>query len=76
MLDETSRYRAQKLANAAEKRFAECAIDLDENTLLFGQNSESNVHKSNRSTVVGKAKVMSWDDLEKAKADRDAKKLR
>ena len=72
-LDEPSKHRVQKLANAAEKRFAECAILLDENKLLFEQNSESNVRKSTKSTVVGKAKVMSWEDLEKAKAARASK---
>jgi DDE superfamily endonuclease len=74
-LDEPTKHRVQKLANAAEKRFADCAILLDENKLLFEQNCESNVRKSTRSTVVGKAKVMSWEDLEKAKAVRAAKQL-
>jgi hypothetical protein len=73
VLAEPSKSRVLKLANAAEKRFAECAILLDENKLLFEQNSESKVRKSTRSTVVGKAKVMSWEDLEKAKAVRAAK---
>jgi hypothetical protein len=73
VLGEPSKYRVRKLANAAQKWVAECAILLDENKLLFEQNNESNVRKSTRSTVVGKAKVMSWDELEKAKAARAAK---
>jgi hypothetical protein len=40
---------------------------------LFEQKDESNCHKSTRSTVVGKAKVMSYEDIIKAQAKRDAK---
>jgi hypothetical protein len=73
MLDEPSKRRLQKLANAAQKSFAECAILLDENRLLFEQNNESNCRKSTQSTVVGKAKVMSYEDIIEAQAKRDAK---
>lgn len=41
MLDGPSKHRLQKLANAAQKAFAECALLLDENRLLFEQNNES-----------------------------------
>ena len=34
-LDSPTRYRFQKLSNAAEKAFADRAILLDENNLLF-----------------------------------------
>ena len=67
------RYRLQKLANAAQKSFAECALLLDENRLLFQQNNESNHRQSTTSTVVGKAKVMSYEDVVEAQAKRDAK---
>jgi len=63
----------RKLANAAEKAFAERALLLDENRLLFEQNNESSCRQSARSTVVGKAKVMSYEDIVKAKAERDAR---
>jgi len=73
MLDEPSKQRLQKLANAAQKSFAECALLLDENRLLFQQNNERDCRQSTRSTVVGKAKVMSYEDIVEAQAERDAK---
>lgn len=72
-LDGSSRQRLRKLADAAHKSFAERALLLDENRLLFEQNNESNRRKSNRPTVVGKAKVMSYEDIVEAQAKRDAK---
>jgi hypothetical protein len=56
LLDGPSKHRLQKLANAAQKAFAERALLLDENRLLFEQNNESNCRQSTRSTVVGKRK--------------------
>jgi hypothetical protein len=73
MLDKPSKQRLQKLANAAQKSFAECALLLDENRLLFQQNNERDCRQSTRSTVVGKAKVMSYEDIVEAQARRDAK---
>ncbi|KAH7065083.1 hypothetical protein B0J12DRAFT_693463 [Macrophomina phaseolina] len=63
----------QKLANAAQKSFAECSLLLDENRVLFEQNNESNCRKSARSTKVGEAKVMSYAEIVEAQAKRDAK---
>jgi hypothetical protein len=57
VLDGPSKQGLQKLANAAKKSLAGCALLLDENRLLFEQNNESNCCQSTRSTVVGKAKV-------------------
>ena len=37
------------------------------------QNNESKSRKSTRSTVVGKAKVMNYEDIVEAQAKRDAK---
>ena len=45
-LDSPNRHRFQKLANAAEKAFADRAILLDENKLLFEQNNEKNTRMS------------------------------
>jgi hypothetical protein len=73
MLDGPSKRRLQKPANATQKSFAECALLLDENRLLFEQNNESICRQSTRSTVVGKAKVMSYEDIVEAQAKRDAK---
>ena len=72
-LDETSKQRLQKLANAAQVSFAECALLLDENRLLFQQNNESKCRKSTKLTVVGKAKVMSYEDIVEVQAKRAAK---
>lgn len=72
-LDARSKKRLQKLANAAQVSFAECALLLNENQLLFQQNNESKRRKSTKSTVVGKAKVMSYDDIVEAQAKRAAK---
>ena len=41
---------------------------LDENWLLFEQNNESNCRNLVRSTMVGKAKVMSYGDIIEAQA--------
>jgi hypothetical protein len=65
----------QKLANAAEKAFAERALLLDENRLLFEQNNESNCCQSTRSTVVGKAKMMILRALWRHKGSVMRKKL-
>lgn len=73
LLDASHRHRLQKLANAAHKCFAERALLLDENRLLFEQNNESNCRKSIRSTKVGEAKLMSYDDIVEAQAKCDAK---
>jgi hypothetical protein len=48
------------LANAAEKAFADRAILLDENLLLFEQNN-------------GKAKVLSYEDIVEAQRQCDMK---
>lgn len=73
LLDSPSRRRLQKLANAAEKAFAKPALLLDKNRLLVDQNNESNCRRSTRSTVVGKVKVMSYEDIVEAQIKRDAK---
>lgn len=72
VLDGRNKHCLQKLAHAAEKACAERALLLDENRLLFEQNNESNCRQSTRSTVVGKAKVMSYEDIVEAQAKRDA----
>ena len=61
-LDDSSKLHIQKLANAAEHAFADRAILLDENSLLFEQNNEKATRKSIRATVVGSARVMSYED--------------
>ena len=63
----------QSIRWSAQKAFAERVLLLDENRLLFEQNNESNCRQSTRSTVVGKAKVMSYEDIVEAQTKRDAK---
>jgi hypothetical protein len=63
----------QKLANAAENAFTNQAILLDENLLLFEQNNEKATHKSIRATVVGSARVMSYEDIVEAQKQRNIK---
>ncbi|KAF2185743.1 hypothetical protein K469DRAFT_156324 [Zopfia rhizophila CBS 207.26] len=55
MLDSPGNFHLQKLTYAAEKAFAECALLLDENRLLFEQ-KENRSWVLARSTVIGKAK--------------------
>ena len=45
----------------------------DENRLLFKQNDEAKRRRSTKSTVVGKAKVMSYEDIEAARGKHAAK---
>jgi hypothetical protein len=72
-LDSPNRYRFQKLANAAEKAFADRAIPLDENKLLFEQNNKKTTRLSTRSTVTGTARVMTYEDIVEAQRKRDVK---
>ena len=53
VLDEASKLHFQKLANAAEKAFADRAILFDENKILTDQNNEKNVRDSTRRRIVG-----------------------
>ena len=75
--DEMSKQRLQrclqKLTNATEMSFAERDLLVDENKLLLKQNNEAKVRRSTKSTVVGKAKVMRYEDIEVAQAKRAEK---
>jgi hypothetical protein len=61
------------LVDAAENAFAERAILLGENLLLFEQNNEKTTRTSIEATVVGTAKVMSYEDIVEAQQKRDMK---
>ncbi len=56
----------QKIADAAENAFAKRAILLDENILLFEQNNEKTTRTSMKATIVGTAKVLSYEDIVEA----------
>jgi len=75
-LDSRCKLRIQKIANAAENAFADRAILLDENSLLFKQNNEKNVRQSIKATVVGSARVLSYKDIIEAQRQRDIKEVR
>ena len=76
-LDETSKQllqrHLQKLANAAQTSFAEHALLQDQNRFSTRMNNEAKVRRSTKSVVLGKAKVMSYEDIEEARAKRAAK---
>ena len=74
--DDLSKFRLQKLANAAEKAFAERTLLLDMNRLLLEQDNESRSRMSTKSTVIDKAKVMSYEDIVEAQKKRDAKEAK
>ncbi|KAH8776281.1 hypothetical protein F5883DRAFT_366018, partial [Diaporthe sp. PMI_573] len=67
--------RVQKLANSAQISFAERALLHDQNQILTKMNNEAKVYQSTRSVVLGKAKVMSFEDIEVARAARAAKEV-
>ena len=53
----------KKLANTVEKAFADRALLLDENLNLFKQNNEREYYQSTRSIVVGKTKIINYEDI-------------
>jgi hypothetical protein len=63
----------QKLTNATQLSFAERALLQEHNRFLARINNEAKVRRSTKSDVLGMAKVMSYEDLEKAKAERAVK---
>ena len=65
--------RIQKLASAAKISFAEQALLKDRNQFLLQINREAKARRSTKLVVLGKAKVMSFEDLEEARAKRVAK---
>jgi hypothetical protein len=65
----------QKLANAAQISFAERDLLHNRNQMLIRINNEAKVRRSTRSVVLGKAKVMSFEDIEAARAARAAKEV-
>ena len=72
--NETSRQHKerlqQKVANAAHTSFARNALLQDRNQFLTTVNNEGKVRRSTKSEILGNARVMSYEDLEKARAER------
>jgi hypothetical protein len=75
--DDTSRQRLrrrlQKLTNATQLSFAERALLQDQNAFLNRINNEAKVRRSTKSEIIGTARVMSFEDLERARTARSMK---
>ena len=63
----------EKVINAAKTSFAEQALLRDRARFLFKMNNEAKVRRATKSIMLGKAKVMSFEDFEQARAKRVAK---
>jgi len=63
----------EKLLNATQISFAEHAILEDDNQLLIKQNDKAKHRRLTKSTVLGKAKMMSYENLKEARAKHAAK---
>jgi hypothetical protein len=65
-LDQSSRWRLQrhlqKLTNAVNTSFAERAIQKEQIRFLYKVNNEARVCQSTKSVVLGKAKIMGYED--------------
>jgi hypothetical protein len=76
-LDETSKQNLarhlQKFVNASQKSFAKGILQEDRIQFLTTINDEAKVRRSTKSLVLEKAKVMSYEDLEEARAKRAEK---
>jgi hypothetical protein len=76
-LDETSKQNlqrhVQKLVNAAQTSFVKGALQRTQIRFLTTINNEAKVRRSTKSVVLGKAKVMSYEDLVAKRAEREAK---
>jgi hypothetical protein len=76
-LDETSRQRLQKhlqkLTNATQLSFAERALLQEHNRFLAEINNEAKPRRAAKADILGTARVMSYEDLERARAERPEK---
>ena len=68
--------RIKKLAKAAENAFTDRLIMLGENEELFKQNCEKATRASTKATVIGKARVMKYEDILKEQRLREQKVLK
>ena len=73
LLDDNSQQCLRKFANAAERAMTARDLLFKENLDLFKQNNESHTRESRKSNMVGKAKVMSYEDIQEAQKKRDEK---
>lgn len=66
----------QKVSNAALTFLAKNALLDEQNKFLTEINNEGKTRRATKSTILGTAKVMTWDDLEKARAEHAAKEAK
>jgi hypothetical protein len=75
--DETSRPHKERLQkkvnNAAQISFAKSILQQDHIQFLIKMNDEAKPRRSTKSVVLGKAKIMSYEDLQEARKKRAAK---
>ncbi|PQE17512.1 hypothetical protein CJF30_00009494 [Rutstroemia sp. NJR-2017a BBW] len=63
----------QRLAHTAQISFAEHTLLHDQNQMLTRMTNEAKVRKSTKLVVLGKVKVMSFEDIQLARAARATK---
>jgi hypothetical protein len=71
-LDSPVKRRYAKFHNAVQKSRADRALLRADNKNLFEQNNEKKIRASTRSTVIGRAKIMTYDDILAARNKRAA----
>jgi hypothetical protein len=75
--DETSRPHKERLQkrvnNAAQISFAKSILQQDHIQFLINMNNEAKPRRSTKSVVLGKAKIMSYEDLQEARKKHAAK---
>ncbi|OKP07150.1 hypothetical protein PENSUB_6110 [Penicillium subrubescens] len=72
--DEDSKFLVNRLAHAAEKAFADCALLCNDDERLLAQNNEKRSRTSKPARKVGNAKVMSYEDIIEAQRNLEARK--
>jgi hypothetical protein len=63
----------QKVSHAAQTFLAKNALLRDHNKFLTKIDDESKTRRATKSTILGKARVMTWEDLEKKRQERAEK---
>lgn len=73
VFDNKAKLGLEKLWHAAERAYTDRTMLVDENKILFEQNNEKTVRATGKTTVVGRAKVMSYQDILDAQQKRSEK---
>jgi hypothetical protein len=75
MSDAKSRLHVHKLYNAAEQSLAHCALLVHDNKSLIEQNCEKKVRQAVRATVPGPGKIMTYEDIVRARRAQEEKEV-